>query len=454
MFAELIQDIGVAPDPITNGEYRERQSKLLSQLSEDSLLIICSRPPAVRSNDVNFPYRNNSDMMYLCGWNDEESVLIARKNRTSWSVEIFVQPRDVLLEIWNGRRPGTEGAKENWPVDDAHSIEDLEEILNGYLSDCSKVLIRTKLNSHVDSLVDAAMSLKDRKRQNSGNGPTSIEDPSQLIAELRLIKSEAEIEQMRYASDISSVAHVAAMKSGKPGIGEWQLQAMIEGFFRYAGASGIAYPSIVGCGQNATILHYNTNNMQCNDGDVVLIDAGGEYSGYAADITRSWPVNGKFTLEQRKIYDLVLKAQLEAIEECKVGNPYNAPHEKAREVLAKGLIDLGIIDCSIEDALAEDGELRKWYMHNTGHWIGMDVHDVGIYKPNGNPRLFESGMVITVEPGLYFGSWRPDVEIEEKWAGIGIRIEDDVLITEDGPDVLTSKCPKDPDLLEEIIGKV
>ena len=276
MFAELIDGVGEAPAPIGNEEYRERQNSLLSQLEDDSLLIVCSRPPAIRTNDVEFPYRNNSDMMYLCGWNDEDSVLIARKIDTSWSVELFVQPRDVLMEIWNGRRPGTEGAEQNWPIDKAHSIEDLEETLQGYLVDCSRVYLRTKLNTEVDTMVDLALTRKDRKRQHFGAGPTSVEDPSQMIAELRLIKSDAEISQMRHASEISGVAHVAAMKSGKPGVGEWQLQAIIEGFFRYAGASGIAYPSIVGCGDNATILHYSTNNMRCSEGEVVLVVARGK----------------------------------------------------------------------------------------------------------------------------------------------------------------------------------
>jgi len=452
MFAELEAGIGNAPEPIGHDEYRQRQSRLLSQLDNGDLLIICSRPPAVRSNDVEHPYRNNSDMMYLCGWNDGESVLIAQHTGDAWSVELFVQPRDVLMEIWNGRRPGTEGALAEWPIDAAHSIEDLETILGDLLNRCSKVYLRTKFNLGVDAQVDSAMSRRDRDRQHHGTGPVAIVDPSDIIAEMRLRKTPSEIAQMRHACEISSMAHIAAMKHAEPGIGEWQLEAILEGFFRYAKASGIAYPSIVGCGDNATILHYNTNQMRCGDGDVVLIDAGGEYSGYASDITRSWPINGKFSPAQREIYDLVLKSQLAAIEQCRVGIPYDAPHNTACEVLAQGLIELGIIKSSLGEALEPEGELSHWYMHNTGHWIGMDVHDVGIYRPKGEPRLFEAGMVITVEPGLYFGAWRDDVEIDQRWAGIGIRIEDDVLITDDEPDVLSSFCPKNPDELESIIG--
>jgi len=452
MFAELEAGIGVAPEPVGDDEYRLRQSRLLSQLDTEDLLIICSRPPAVRTNDVEHPYRNNSDMMYLCGWNDEDSVLIAQHSGKEWSVELFVQPRDVLMEIWNGRRPGTDGAIKGWPIDAAHSIDDLETVLDDFLAKCSRVYLRSKFNPDVDAQVDSAMSRRDRDRQRNGTGPVAIVDPSDIIAEMRLVKSPAEIAQMRHACEISSMAHVAAMKHAKPDVGEWQLEGILEGFFRYAGASGVAYPSIVGCGDNATILHYNTNQMRCGNGEIVLIDAGGEYSGYAADITRSWPINGKFSGAQREIYDLVLKAQLAAIEQCRVGNPYNAPHDAACKILAQGLIELGIIKSSLEDALAPEGDLSQWYMHNTGHWIGMDVHDVGIYRPNGKPRLFAAGMVITVEPGLYFGAWRPDVEIDQRWAGIGIRIEDDVLITDAEPDVLSSFCPKNPDELEAIIG--
>ena len=257
---------------------------------------------------------------------------------------------------------------------------------------------------------------------------------------------------MKYSAEISSLAHIEAMRNGRPGIGEWQLQAIIEGGFRYLGASNWAYPSIVGCGENATILHYHDNNSPCMDGDVVLIDAGSEYEGYAADITRSWPVNGKFSNAQRKIYDLVLKSQLAAIEKCVVGNEYLDTHKAASKVLAEGLVDLGIISCSPEEAL-ENGELKKYFMHGTGHWLGLDVHDVGVYKPGGEPRKFESGMVITIEPGLYFGDWRPDLDnLDSQWAGIGIRIEDDVLITETGPEVLSSKCPKTIEEMEKIIG--
>jgi Xaa-Pro aminopeptidase len=234
---------------------------------------------------------------------------------------------------------------------------------------------------------------------------------------------------------------------------ENQLQSLIEGFFRYAGTSGWSYPSIVGSGENATILHYKQNEDYCKDGEIVLIDAGAEFRGYAADITRSWPNNGQFTDAQKEIYQIVLDAQMAAIDACVVGNPYNAPHEAARKVLAEGLIQLGVITQGLDDALDLDaGQLKNWYMHNTSHWIGLDVHDVGVYLPNGEPRLLENGMCLTIEPGLYFGAWRPDVECPERYANIGIRIEDDILVTNEGPVVLTDMCPKTIDEIESIVG--
>ena len=242
------------------------------------------------------------------------------------------------------------------------------------------------------------------------------------------------------------------MSNTKPGVGEWQLEGIIEGLFKYCNTDGISYPCIIGSGENATILHYNVNNDTCNDGEVILIDAGCEFEGYASDITRSWPVNGKFTPEQAEIYNIVLDAQLAAIDKCRVGNPYDAPHNEARKVLAEGLIRIGVIKQSLDEALSTDGELNNWYMHGTGHWLGLDVHDVGVYRPNDKPRVFEEGMVITVEPGLYFGAWRPDVDCPKKYSNLGIRIEDDVLVTIDGPDVLSRDCPKTIADIESIIG--
>ncbi len=456
MFAEALERLPHEPEPVHNSEYSERQGKLFSHFSSGDLFILPAPHEATHSNDVNYRYRTSSDFMYLTGWTEPEAVFVGRfdKESETWISSMFVQPKNTLMEIWEGRRPGLEGALANYPIDEAYSIDELREKLNDFLVDTKRVFLRTGVIDDIDDLVTQAIQRRDRNRQHFGSGPIGIEDPSPFLAELRLIKSSSEISQMRYAAQVSSLAHELAMRLQQPSLNERHLQSIIEGFFTYANCSGWSYPSIVGCGENATILHYRANNAPCKDGDVVLIDAGSEYRGYAADITRSWPVSGNFTEAQRSLYQIVLDSQKAAIEQCVAGNSYTAPHEAARRVLAQGLIDLGIIEQSLDDSLdLETGELRKWYMHNTSHWIGLDVHDVGIYKPDGNPRLLEPGMVLTIEPGLYFGAWRPDVDCPPKYADIGIRIEDDVLITENGPDVLTKDCPKEINELESIIGQ-
>ena len=453
MFERMFADVGKMPEPISIQEYISRQNQLYSTFEPSDVLILCSSPVTIHSNDVHHPYRTQSNLLYLTGWTEPESIMCATKASGTWKTHLFVQPKDTLKEIWEGRRPGLEGAEKDWPVDQAHSIDDLESTLNGILSQANRVFHRMGVMSSIDELVVSSIKKRDRARQRLGTGPISVEDPSNKIAEMRLIKSSSEIDQMQFASDVSSLAHIAAMRHGGKHATENQLQSVIEGFFRYAGTSGWSYPSIVGSGENATILHYKENNSPCTDGDVVLIDAGAEFRGYAADITRSWPTNGIFTEPQKEIYQIVLDAQIAAINECVPGNPYTAPHEAARKVLAEGLIRIGVISQTLEAALdSKTGQLKDWYMHNTSHWIGLDVHDVGIYLPNGEPRKLRPGMCLTIEPGLYFGAWRPDVDCPERYSNIGIRIEDDVLVGENGPIVLTEMCPKTITEIESIVG--
>lgn len=452
MWEDSLQAVGQEPTGISHDEYRSRQSRLFSQMRPGDLLIVTAPHESTRSNDVHYPYRTSSDMLYLCGWEDPDAVFCAFNDDGNWNSTLFVQPKDVLKEIWEGRRPGVEGAQEHWPVDSAASHDEMGEILSSMLVKSSRIFVKMGVDPDVDRLVENEMKSNSRERQKFGLGPISIVDPSIMINELRLRKSAAEIDLMRYSAKIAAQAHIQAMANTKPGVGEWQLEGIIEGLFKYCKTSGIAYPCIIGSGENATILHYTVNDDTCDDGEVILIDAGCEYKGYASDITRSWPVNGKFSEAQAEIYQIVLDSQIAAIDECRVGRPYDAPHKAARRVLAEGLIKLGVIEQSLEDALASGGDLNKWYMHNTGHWLGIDVHDVGIYRPDDEPRLFEEGMVITVEPGLYFGAWRPDVDCPERYANIGIRIEDDVLVTKDGPDVLSGDCPKTIANIESIVG--
>ncbi|MBT3656925.1 MAG: M24 family metallopeptidase [Euryarchaeota archaeon] len=452
MWDDSLQAVGAEPASIGNDEFRARQARLFSQLRPNDLLIITAPHESTRSNDVHYPYRTSSEMMYLCGWEDPEAVFCAFNEEGVWKSLLFVQPKDLLKEIWEGRRPGVVGAVKDWPIDIAYPHDELEDNLSQLLVQCSRVFVKLGVDENIDSLVENEMKRNSRARQKFGTGPVSIVDPSFQINELRLRKSDGEIAIMRHSAKIASQAHIQAMANTKPGVGEWQLEGIIEGLFKYCRTSGIAYPCIIGSGDNATVLHYTVNDDTCDDGEVLLIDAGCEYKGYASDITRSWPVNGKFSDAQAEIYQIVLDSQLAAIDECRIGNSYDAPHIAARRVLAEGLIKLGVIKQGLDEALSADGELNTWYMHNTGHWLGLDVHDVGIYRPDGEARLLEEGMVLTVEPGLYFGAWRPDVDCPERYANIGIRIEDDVLVTKDGPDVLSSDCPKTIDNIESIVG--
>ena len=454
MFAEAMARLPSQPMPTSIEEFEQRQERLTSQFRHDDVLVLASPPHAVHSNDVEYPYRTSSDLIYLTGWTEAESVFVLRHQDGRWVSALFVQPKDTLKEIWEGRRPGVEGALSAYAVNEAYGNNELDDNLLNWLADARRVFHRGGINRRIDRLIETSVQRRDRARQHFGTGPVAVEDPSGLLAELRLRKSASEIEQMVYASKVASVAHELAMRHSREGVTEYQLQSVIEGFFSYAGTSGWSYPSIVGCGENATILHYKTNQDVCELDEVILIDAGAEYRGYASDITRSWPISGTFTDAQREIYEVVLEAQLAAIDACQVGNLYTAPHDAARTVLAEGLIRLGVISQTMEDALDMDsGELKRWYMHNTSHWIGLDVHDAGVYKPGGQPRTLEPGMCLTVEPGLYFGSWRPDVDCPERYANIGIRIEDDVLITSNGPVVLTEDCPKSIEDIERIVGQ-
>ena len=453
MFDEVFQDLPPAPAPFSVAEVRARQARLTAGLSKDTLLLLPAPHESTRSNDVHYRYRSSSDLMYLTDWSEPESMGYAMHDGSTWVWGLCVQPKDTLKEIWEGRRLGVEGVLNRGMVDRTHSIHDRDDLVRDLLTKASRVLLRQHVVADLDELVRVAMTERSRPRQQFGTGPVVLEDPSARITELRLRKSDEEVAMMRHAAEISARAHVAAMKLPSSGLNERHLQAVVEGGFVYGGGDGWAYPSIVGAGVNATILHYTVNNEPCNKGDVVLIDAGTEYAGYASDITRSWPIGGRFSDAQREVYAIVLEAQKAAIAACQVGAPYNAPHEEARRVLAEGLIELGIISQTLEEALdPEDGHLRRWYMHNTGHWLGLDVHDVGVYRPNGEPRVLESGMVLTVEPGLYFGAWRPDVSCPPRFADIGIRIEDDVLVTDAGPVVLSDACPKEMDDLEAIVG--
>ncbi len=442
MKVKIVKSEGVIVSiPFDNSEYVHRQTRLFEDLPDSSAIIIPTNDQSTRSNDVHYPFRANSYMLYLCGWTETEGVFAATNTSGNWETVLFVSPRDTKQEIWEGIRIGVEGANE-WPCDRAESMSNLEGALNGIISQCDNIFSFTGASSIVDSIVENIDDLI---------------DPRPKIDLMRRVKSQREIELMKEAAEIASNAHIEAMSHSFPGIGEWQIQSIIEGHFINSGSQW-SFPSIVGGGDNGTILHYKSNDSIIDNGSLVLVDAGCEVSGYASDITRTWPINGKFTQSQREIYEIVLKAQLAAIESCLPGSRWVSMHKAASYEIAQGLIDIGILDCSVDEAIGDpdefDGPYRNFFMHGTGHFLGLDVHDVGGGRQGDDEKgpILEPGMVVTVEPGLYFAGWRSDVDIPQRYSGIGIRIEDDVLITEDGPVVMSSSCPKEISDIEKLIG--
>ncbi|MEC8721539.1 MAG: aminopeptidase P N-terminal domain-containing protein [Candidatus Thermoplasmatota archaeon] len=429
--------------PFTHEEYYHRQSSFLDQLPDGSVVVIPTNTKKRRSNDTSFPFRANSYMLYLSGWNRPGGIWVADNLDSKWKTSLYVRPNDTKSEIWEGRILGPDFVSENMPVDDGYSINSFEQNLIQYFQHEN---FRTIYSiPGVDEVIDELIN---------DNNVINL-DAMEYLDKLRVNKSEDEIKIMKNSAELATQAHILAMKSGIPGVKECHLQSIIEGHF-VSNHSHWAYPSIVGGGDNATILHYSNNQDHILDGELVLIDAGCEIYGYASDITRTWPVNGKFTDPQREIYELVLRAEKSAIQACQVGAPWRSFHEAASKVLAQGMIDLGILECSLEEALGDDfdGPYRNYFMHGTGHLLGLDVHDVGGGRQGdeGPSPVFSSGMILTVEPGLYFSSWRTDVPIPSRYSGIGVRIEDNILITDNGPIVLTSSCPKEIDEIEAIIG--
>ena len=463
-------------DPIPFAERRRR----LAEVIGDGLAVIPAAQEALRNGDVHHEFRQNSDFFFLTGFDEPDAVLVLNPAHAKERYVLFVRPRDREMEIWNGRRAGVEGAVATYGADAAYPIDELDQKLREYLIDRPALVYglgNPPFDARIMRLIEPMRALRSRGHLT----PSRIEDPGPLLHELRLRRSPAELDRQRRACEISREAHAEAMRFARPGQYEYQVQAALEFVFRASGSPRNGYPSIVAAGPNACILHYRENRRRLEDGDLLLIDAGCEYGYHSADITRTFPVNGRFTRAQRTIYELVLKAQLAAIEVARPGARYEIIHETARRVLTEGLVDLGLLPRSVADSLAMH-HYREFFMHGTGHWVGMDVHDVGDYKIRGVSRALEPSMVLTIEPGLYFDPEREmatfhlreyseaemwdrrlrlgiaaakRLEDEEKaraetvvhpipaeFRGSGVRIEDDVLITAAGPEVLTAGTPK------------
>ncbi|MDT8388574.1 MAG: Xaa-Pro aminopeptidase [Thiogranum sp.] len=428
-------------------EFARRRKQLMRMMGPDSIAILPTSPEQPRNRDVVYPFRPDSDFYYLTGFAEPEAVAVLVPGRPHGEYLLFCRDRDLDMEIWNGRRAGPDGAVRDFGADDAFPIGDIDEILPGLLESRERVFYNMGAAPVFDNRVIGWVSELRNQSRAGKHAPDEIVSLAHFVHDMRLYKSRAEVQVMRQAANIAARAHRRAMQVCEPGMMEYELEAEYLHEFRRAGGEP-AYPSIVGGGENACILHYTENNARLNDGELVLIDAGVEHEYYASDITRCFPVNGRFNDAQRSIYELVLESQLAAIEEVYPGNSWNAPHEAAVKILTKGLVKLGLLKGRTA-ALIKEQSYRRFYMHRTGHWLGMDVHDVGDYKVGEEWRVLESGMVLTVEPGLYIAAGGKGVP--RKWWNIGVRIEDDVLVTRDGHDVLSKHVPKTVDEIEALM---
>lgn len=425
---------------LDNKEYAQRRQRLLADMADNSIAIIPSANEVIRNNDVHYPFRQDSDFHYLTGFDEPESVAVLIPGREHGEFVIFCRERDATRELWDGYRAGPEGACSDYAADDAFPITDIDDILPGLIEGRDRVYYSLGRHTEFDTQVMNWINTIRAGVRTGSHPPEEFVDLNHLLHDLRLYKTAAEIKNLRTSAQISARAHTRAMTSCKAGMYEYQLEAEIMHEFAMAGARQAAYSSIVGGGVNACVLHYVENRDILKDGDLVLIDAGSDYNYYAADITRTFPVNGKFNPQQAVLYQLVLDAQHAAIAVTKPGNHWNQPHDATVQVITAGLVKLGLLQGDV-DKLIEKEAYKPFYMHRAGHWLGMDVHDVGDYKVNDEWRVLEPGMVLTIEPGIYIAVDNGDVE--EQWRGIGIRIEDDVLVTKTGNDILTEDVVKE-----------
>ena len=433
---------------ISKKEYAARRKDLMSMMAGNSIAVIAAAPEKVRSKDTLYPYKQSTNFSYLSGFSEPCAVMLLIPNRQQGECVLFCRDKDPLRETWDGLRLGPVEAKQALALDDAFPIDDIDDILPGLLEGKSHIYYSAGKDKAFDKQLIQWVDEVTLDRESDSEPCCEQVDLDHILAELRLIKSAAEIKLMRKAADISAEAHCRAMRFCQPGQYEYQLQAEIEHQFMTSGATGPAYTSIVGGGKNACILHYIENQSALKSGDLVLIDAGCEYQNYAADITRTFPINGKFSTAQAAIYDIVLAAQTAAINCITPGVTYDQANKATIEVITQGLVELGILKGDVDQLIAE-GAYREFYMHSVSHWLGMDVHDVGDYKINNQWRVYEAGMLLTIEPGIYIAA--DNQNVDKKWRGIAVRIEDDILVTKAGREVLTDGVPKQRDQIESLM---
>lgn len=430
-------------------EFKRRRSQLMKIIGEGSLAIICSSEEKRRNSDIYYPFRQDSDFLYLTGFNEPKAILVLIPGREHGETILFCREKDPKTETWHGRMAGQEGAINDFGADDSFPISDLDDILPGLLEPSSKVYhIMGRYPEFDQRLIAWVNHLKNNARSGA-NVPNEFVALDHVLHDMRLYKSSAELKAMREAAKISIEAHLRAFKTTKPGKFEYEIEAEFSHEYRKNNTDH-AYPAIVGGGENGCILHYTENSAKLKNNQLLLIDSGCEVEGYASDITRTFPINGKFTKAQREIYDIVLKAQKAAFAQVKPGNRWNNPHNAAVEEITKGLIELKLLNGKLK-TLIESKAYQQFYMHKTGHWLGLDVHDVGDYKVGNTWRLLEPGMALTIEPGIYISA--NNNNIPKKYWNIGIRIEDDVIVTKTGCEIITQDLPTDPDTIEALMAQ-
>lgn len=426
---------------------RPQLEEFMRRMAPKSVAIIPGAHEPRRSNDTHYRFRQDSDFFYLTGFEEPDSLAVIQPEKDP-KYTLFVRPRDPEREIWDGRRAGVEGAKSEFGASEAFPIAEFESKLADFLDGADILYYRLGMDRELDETIIKEITRMRAWNRKPIHPPQTIIDPATIVHELRVVKRPEELEIMQAAADIAAEAHVEAMKAVRPGMKEYEVEALIEQVFRRHGAAAPAYTSIVGAGPNATVLHYINNDGDLRDGDLLLVDAGAEYKGYASDITRTFPINGRYSPAQREIYDLVLKAQMSCVEMVRPGVTHEQLKQHSIEVLTEGMVELGLLKGKPEELIKEK-KYEKFYMHGLGHMLGIDVHDVGRYYYGQDSRALEPGVVMTVEPGIYVA---PDAkDVAEKYLGIGVRIEDDVLCTNNGPRVLTTKVPKHPDEIEAIM---
>ena len=434
-----------------NGAFHlNNRHELMEKMGPDSVAIFFAAPEATYSHDVQYTYRQDSNFQYLTGFPEPEAVAVLAPGHEH-PFTLFVRPRDLDKEIWNGFRAGVEGAKETYGADAAYTIDTLADHLPTYMADCKHLYFKFGADSQLDAQVFKALNAVRGQIRNGVKAPQHLHDPGLFLNEMRLIKKPYEMDMMRKAAQISAEAHTELMKALKPGVYEYQMESVLNSYFRERNAR-MGYPAIVGGGVNGTILHYIENHTRLEDGMLLLVDAGAEYAHYNADITRTSPVNGRFNEAQKAVYEVVLKANEEAIALTKPGVGFDEINAKATEVITEGLVDLKLLQGNVSE-LIETKAYQKFYMHKTGHWLGADVHDMGDYLDDeGNFRKLQAGMVMTVEPGIYVGPHLSN-EVPEAFHHIGIRIEDDILVTEDGYENMTAAVPKSVEAIEALMAE-